>query len=79
MITNTSFLRNSTILTLRIIPDRTLHKAHFQMMYDVCMCTVGALNSSDNALFPVWPLDYIEMTLALANKRLFVAARENIF
>ena len=41
-------LRN-TILTLHIIRYRKLHINSFQMEYNVAVCTVGSLNSSNDA------------------------------
>ena len=34
-------MRNGTILTLRIIPNRKLHTISFQMAYNLAVCTVG--------------------------------------
>ena len=34
-------MRNGTILTLRIIPDRKLHAISFQIACSVAVCTVG--------------------------------------
>ena len=39
------------ILTLHIIPTSKLLTFSFQMAYNVAVCTVGTLNSSDNASF----------------------------
>ena len=43
-------MRNGTILTLHINT-----KSH-----NVVVCAVGTLNSSNNAFFGVWPLDYYQ-------------------
>ena len=51
------FMRNGTILTLHIMPNRKLHTISFQMAYNMAVCTVGTLNSSNNAFFGVWPLE----------------------
>ena len=42
-------MRNGTILTLHIIPNCRLHTISFQMAHNVALCTVGTLNSSNNA------------------------------
>ena len=44
--------------TFHVIPNRKLHTVSFQMAYNVAQCTVGTLNSSNNAFFGVWSLDY---------------------
>ena len=49
MIINKLFLGNGTILMLHITPNHKLHKASFQVTYNVAVCTVGTLSSSNNA------------------------------
>ena len=64
-------MRNGTILTLRIIPNRKLHTISFEIAYNVAVCTVGTLNSSNNALF--WSL---AARLSLQWLRAFFRPRE---
>ena len=44
-------MRNGTTLTLHITLNHKLYTISFQMAYNVAVCTVGILNSSDNAFF----------------------------
>ena len=44
-------MQNGIILTLHIIAKCKLHTISFQMAYDVAMCTVDTLNSSNNVFF----------------------------
>ena len=44
MIIDNLFLGNGIILALHIIQNRKLHKASFQMTYNVAVCTVDTLN-----------------------------------
>ena len=51
------FMRNGTILTLRIIPNCQLYIISYQIPYNVAVCTVGTLKSLNCTFFRVWPFD----------------------